>query len=363
MWNRSKLAVRLTQRHVLSGRRLANRHGAVTALSFNQQRFISLEALRSSLSTFPTSVIDDQLDIKALNNVNSLVSSVQFSPLPADDTFMKWVDEHVPVGEATLSKEAFDEVVNKAIDALETLEAEAWNDNKINDKDNTSELVEGGHKGLLYLLLKYKCKDAARFFPLLDKENTGSISTSELRKLLTVYSGADAKEWLNHNFGVMDSNGDGLVSEPEMQQLLLNILGVHKSVLKDLLEKHMMHWTPKHSKQFAKDILEFETTLKVSEKIRCTWHFAGVPPIPEEDKFKDPPPVPPRFTMSLDELHTSLKDEFPELDNIFVQYTQAIVDARRQFYETRNSKRTNYVRGVGFLLFCGITDYIITILM
>ncbi|RHZ38221.1 hypothetical protein DYB26_008152 [Aphanomyces astaci] len=143
--------------------------------------------------------------------------------------------------------------------------------------------------------------------------NHGKLMESALTTLIT--SACARKQWDsvesgphegNDNFNVLDTNGDGLVSEAEMHQLLLNILGVYKSVLKDLLEHHTKHWTAKHSKQLPKLLVEFEITLKVSEKIRCTWHFAGVPPIPEEDKFKDPPPVPPRFTMSIDELRTSL---------------------------------------------------------
>ncbi|RQM19294.1 hypothetical protein B5M09_008847, partial [Aphanomyces astaci] len=240
-------------------------------------------AMRSSLATFPHTVIDDQLDIKALTNVSTIVSAFKPSPLPSE----------------------FDATVADAIATISTLEASAWHDTAISEIDVAGSDDNSIQKRVAYLLLKYKCKDAARYFALLDKDN-------------------------QDNFNVLDTNGDGLVSEAEMHQLLLNILGVYKSVLKDLLEHHTKHWTAKHSKQLPKLLVEFETTLKVSEKIRCTWHFAGVPPIPEEDKFKDPPPVPPRFTM-------------------------------REFYDARNSKRTNYLRGVSFVTFCGVVDYLITI--
>ncbi|RHY35714.1 hypothetical protein DYB38_003467 [Aphanomyces astaci] len=217
------------------------------------------DAMRSSLATFPHSVIDDQLDIKSLTNVSTIVSAFKPSPLPSE----------------------FDATVADAIATISTLEASAWHDTAISEIDVAGSDDNSIQKRVAYLLLKYKCKDAARYFALLDKDN-------------------------QDNFNVLDTNGDGLVSEAEMHQLLLNILGVYKSVLKDLLEHHTKHWTAKHSKQLPKLLVEFEITLKVSEKIRCTWHFAGVPPIPEEDKFKDPPPVPPRFTMSIDELRTSL---------------------------------------------------------
>ncbi|RHY27221.1 hypothetical protein DYB32_006928 [Aphanomyces invadans] len=253
-------------------------------------------------------------------------------------------------------QEEFDAVVAEAITTLATLEATAWDSDAISDQyvDVSDAKYQ---QRIAYALVKYKCKDAARYFTLLDKDR----QAGKLRDLLLVYAQAAPDEWLSHNFDVLDSDGDGLVSEAEMQQLLLNILGVQKSVLKDLLEQHTKHWTAKHSKQFSKLVLEFETTLKVSEKIRCTWHFAGVPPIPDEDKFKDPPPVPPRYTMSLDELRTSLADEFPEFQTMLPKYTQAIVDGRREFYESRNSKRTNYLRGVSFLTFCGVVDYILTL--
>ncbi|ETW07778.1 hypothetical protein, variant [Aphanomyces invadans] len=327
-----------------------------------QRRSISLGALRSSFSTFPHTVIDDQLDIKALTNVNAIVAAFEPSPLPSDNAFHRWVDEHVPAtsSDKPLTKEEFDAVVAEAITTLATLEATAWDSDAISDQyvDVSDAKYQ---QRIAYALVKYKCKDAARYFTLLDKDRQGVISAGKLRDLLLVYAQAAPDEWLSHNFDVLDSDGDGLVSEAEMQQLLLNILGVQKSVLKDLLEQHTKHWTAKHSKQFSKLVLEFETTLKVSEKIRCTWHFAGVPPIPEEDKFKDPPPVPPRYTMSLDELRTSLADEFPEFQTMLPKYTQAIVDGRREFYESRNSKRTNYLRGVSFLTFCGVVDYILTL--
>ncbi|KAF0700271.1 Aste57867_9226 [Aphanomyces stellatus] len=357
MWARSapKLA-RHVQRQAASGRRVVDKHVSMTQF---QRRSISMDALRSSISTFPKTVIEDQLDIKALDNVNALVSSLQATPLPAEDKFMQWLDQHVPA--ASDAPEAFDDVVANAIETLTALETDAWNGVKVSDVAVAD--ANAAHQALQYLLLKYKIKDAARYFELLDKESSGSIRTSQLRDLVLSYASASSEDWLEHHFRVLDGNADGLVTEEEMQQLLLNILGVHKSVAKDLLEHHTQHWTPKHTKWFPKVVAEYETTLKVTEKIRCTWHFAGVPPIPEEDMFKEPPPVPPRFTLSYAELQTSLGDEFPEFHTMLRHYTQAIVDGRREFYEKRNSKRVNQVRGLGFVVFCGITDYVISILV
>ncbi|ETV86079.1 hypothetical protein H257_02560 [Aphanomyces astaci] len=336
-------------------------HAKKESMHVVQRRSISLDAMRSSLATFPHTVIDDQLDIKALTNVSTIVSAFKPSPLPSDDNFLRWVDERVPVSDKTLTKEEFDATVADAIATISTLEASAWHDTAISEIDVAGSDDNSIQKRVAYLLLKYKCKDAARYFALLDKDNQGVVSSGKLRDLLLAYAQATPDDWLAHNFNVLDTNGDGLVSEAEMHQLLLNILGVYKSVLKDLLEHHTKHWTAKHSKQLPKLLVEFETTLKVSEKIRCTWHFAGVPPIPEEDKFKDPPPVPPRFTMSIDELRTSLAQEFEEFHSMLPQYAQAVMDGRREFYDARNSKRTNYLRGVSFVTFCGVVDYLITI--
>ncbi|OQR92966.1 hypothetical protein ACHHYP_18009 [Achlya hypogyna] len=309
---------------------------------------------------FTTTVIDDQLDIKTFYNVQAAVKQLQAEcPIAEDDAFLLWLDETFADKSATLDKAAFEARVDEVIAKLQELQAAAWTEGENIDHnpfppEKMTAIVHGMH----YLYVKLKCEDIKRYFALLDNDNDGTITGAEVHDLISLYALGTPSQWLERHFRILDSDRDGAVTEAEMQQLYLNICGVHKSFVKALLAGHTANMTKAHEKQWTKALSEFEFKFKLTEKLRCMWHFAGL--TKEEQTAQPPPVIPPRASIDWALMQQSQAAELPEFDAMLGHYVDAVHDTRREFYVDKDAKRITRIRSAAFIAFVTVTDIVLT---
>ncbi|KDO35444.1 hypothetical protein SPRG_00292 [Saprolegnia parasitica CBS 223.65] len=312
---------------------------------------------------FTTTIIDDQMDIKAIQNAQRAVETLEAAcPIDQDDAFMTWLRDTFADKDATLDKVAFEARIDAVIAKLQSLQDDACaGEPTLFDHNRPSdEKLASSVRSMHYLYAKVKCQDIKRYFAQLDKDNDGVVASADVHTLLELYALGSPAQWLERHFAVLDSNRDGALSEAEMQQLYLNICGVHKSFLNDLFEHHTMHMTKAHTKQRQKALSEFEWTFKLTEKLRCMYHFAG---IPKEVQIAQPPPViPPRESIDWALLQESQAAELPEFDRMLSHYMAAIHDARREFYVQKDATRVTRIQSGAFLVFVTVTDVLISLM-
>ncbi|OQR80627.1 hypothetical protein THRCLA_11968, partial [Thraustotheca clavata] len=259
-------------------------------------------------------------------------------------------------------KEKMDEIIAK----LDALKESAWQlasvdgvvATKFDHNDVSQDKKDAITKALHYMYVKSKCQDIKRYFDLLKTEE--NVSTSEVKELVQLCATGTIQEWLSQYFKILDGDKDGALAETEMQQLYLNIFGVQKTFLTDVLTQHTTHITKKHEKLAAKALTEFEWNFKLTEKLRCMWHFAG---IPADVQVAQPPPViPPRQSIDWALLQESQAAELPEFDQMLEKYTDAVYNASREFYAEKDAKRLTRLQSTAFLIFVTVTDIIVTLM-